>query len=101
MTEEAIQEDDSPQDIDELLNRVARIDGQVGGIERMLEDEAYCIDLINQIRSVSQALDSLAVEILERHLETCVRDAIESGDPYEEQDKLEEFMETVQGYLKQ
>lgn len=90
----------SPQDIEKLLNRAARIKGQVGGIQRMLEEEAYCIDLINQIHSVSQALDSLSAEILERHLETCVRDAIDSGDPYEEQEKLEEFMETVRSYLK-
>lgn len=90
----------SPQDIEKLLNRAARIKGQVGGIERMLEEEAYCIDLINQIHSVSQALDSLSAEILERHLETCVRDAIDSGDPYEEQEKLDEFMETVRSYLK-
>ncbi len=96
----AARDQTSPQDIEKLLNRAARIKGQVGGIERMLEEEAYCIDLINQIHSVSQALDSLSAEILERHLETCVRDAIDSGDPYEEQEKLEEFMETVRSYLK-
>lgn len=90
----------SPQDIETLLHRASRIEGQVGGVKSMLEDEAYCIDLINQIHSVNQALNSLAAEILERHLETCVRDAINSDDPYEEQEKLEEFMNTVRDYLK-
>ncbi len=97
---EQTEESSSPQDIEKLLNRAARIKGQVGGIERMLDEEAYCIDLINQIRSVNKALDSLALEILERHLQTCVRDAVDSDDPYDEQEKLEEFMETIQGYLK-
>lgn len=95
-----IQESESPQDIKKLLNRAARIKGQVGGIERMLEEEAYCIDLINQIHSVNQALNSLATEILERHLRTCVREAVQSDDPYDEQEKLEEFMDTVRDFLK-
>lgn len=90
----------SPQDVKRLLNRASRIEGQVRGIKNMLENEAYCIDLINQIHSVNQALNSLAAEILERHLETCVRDAINSEDPYEEQEKLTEFMDTVRDYLK-
>ncbi|MFB6346999.1 MAG: metal-sensitive transcriptional regulator [bacterium] len=100
MADEALTDQDSPQDIEKLLNRAARIKGQVGGIERMLEEEAYCIDLINQIHSVNQALNSLATEVLERHLDTCVRDAINSGDPLEEQQKLEEFMDAVSHYLK-
>ncbi len=95
-----MQESGSPQDIEKLLNRAARIKGQVGGIERMLEEEAYCIDLINQIHSISQALDSLATEILERHLQTCVQDAIKSDDPYDEREKIEEFMDTVRDYLR-
>jgi DNA-binding FrmR family transcriptional regulator len=90
----------NPQDTKELLDRVARIKGQVGGIERMLEDEAYCIDLINQIHSVERALHGLATEVMEDHLKGCVREAIDSDDPYDEQEKIEEFMETVQEFLK-
>lgn len=97
---EEVQESESPQDIEKLLNRAARIKGQVGGIERMLEEEAYCIDLINQIHSINQALNSLSTEILERHLQTCVRDAVESDDPYDEREKLEEFMDTIRNFLK-
>ncbi|MFB6345897.1 MAG: metal-sensitive transcriptional regulator [bacterium] len=96
----SIDEVNTPQDTQQLLNRVARIKGQVGGIERMLEEEAYCIDLINQIHSVERALQSLATEIMDDHLKGCVRDAIDSDDPYEEQEKIEEFMDTVQEFLK-
>lgn len=91
---------ESPQDVEELLDRLARIRGQVAGIGRMLEEEAYCIDLINQIHAVNQALKGLSARVMERHLKTCVRDAVESGDPLEEQEKLEEFMDTVRDYLK-
>ncbi len=91
---------DSPQDSKALLNRVARIKGQIGGVERMLNQDAYCIDLVHQIRSVTRALEGLAVKVMERHLETCVREAIRSEDPYEEHEKIEEFIQTVKKFLK-
>jgi len=90
----------NPQDTGELLNRLSRIEGQIGGLKRMVEDQAYCIDLINQIHSVRRALDGVSLAILEDHLKHCVHDAIESNDPYEEQEKIEEFMNTVQDVLK-
>ncbi len=90
----------SPQDTDRLLNRIARIKGQVNGIERMLEEQAYCIDLINQIHSVTRALQGLSTEIMDQHLKSCVREAIQSQDPYEEQEKIEEFMDTVRDFLR-
>lgn len=93
-------EDESPQEITKLLNRVARIKGQVGGIERMLKEEAYCIDLINQIHSVERALQGLSTEIMDKHLKSCVRDAIQSDDPYDEREKIEEFMNTVRDFLE-
>ena len=55
-----------------LATRVKRIAGQVAGIERMLEDRRYCVDILNQIAAVRSALDALGVELLTRHLETCV-----------------------------
>lgn len=87
------------QDTKALLNRLSRIEGQVRGLKGMVEDEAYCIDLINQIRSVNRALEGLAGQVMEKHLKTCVHDAIESDDPYDEQEKIEEFMETVNDFL--
>ena len=97
---EAVEDDSSPQDTKDLMNRLSRIEGQVKGLKGMIEDDAYCIDLIHQIRSVNRALEGLAGEIMEKHLKTCVHDAIESEDPYEEQDKIEEFMDAVGDFLK-
>lgn len=94
------QTSESPQDQKQLRNRIARIHGQINGIKKMIEDDSYCIDLINQIHSVERALDSLATQIMDDHLKGCVRDAIESDDPYEEQEKIEEFMNTVEEFLK-
>ena len=94
------EEFESPQDLKNLLNRVARIEGQVGGIRRMIEEGEYCIDLLNQIHSINRALQGLSSEIMEKHLKSCVRDAINSEDSYEEQEKIEEFMKTVQDFLR-
>jgi DNA-binding FrmR family transcriptional regulator len=55
-----------------IKSRVNRIAGQVAGIQRMVEDDRYCIDVLNQIAAVRSALDALGIEILTRHLETCV-----------------------------
>jgi DNA-binding FrmR family transcriptional regulator len=99
MAEQTVEK--NPQDTKELLNRLSRIEGQVQGLKGMVEDDAYCIDLINQIRSVNRALQGLAGEVMEKHLKTCVHDAIESDDPYDEQEKIEEFMESVSDFLKQ
>ena len=55
-----------------LATRVKRISGQVAGIERMLEEKRYCVDILNQIAAVRSALDALGVELLTRHLENCV-----------------------------
>lgn len=94
-------EPSNPQDTERLLNRLSRIEGQVRGLKNMVEEDAYCIDLINQVRSVNQALRGLAGEVMEKHLKTCVHDAIESEDAYEEQEKIEEFMDSVTDFLKQ
>ena len=55
-----------------LQRRVNRIAGQIGGIQRMVEEERYCVDILNQIAAVRSALDSLGVELLTNHLESCV-----------------------------
>lgn len=57
---------------DELLDRMARIKGQVGGIERMVEDDRYCIDVLTQIGAVQAALDKVALGLLDGHARTCV-----------------------------
>jgi CsoR family transcriptional regulator, copper-sensing transcriptional repressor len=57
---------------DQLLDRLARIKGQVGGIERMVEDDRYCIDVLTQINAIQAALDKVALGLLDGHARTCV-----------------------------
>lgn len=64
-----------------LTRRLHRIAGQVRGLERMLEHDRYCIDVITQISAVSTALEALAFEILDEHVRHCVAGALETGDP--------------------
>ena len=63
-----------------LGKRINRIEGQVRGIGRMLEDNRYCIDVLTQVSAVQSALDALALQLLERHLHGCVQQAVKSGD---------------------
>jgi DNA-binding FrmR family transcriptional regulator len=57
---------------DQVLNRLRRISGQVGGLERMVEDERYCIDILTQVSAVQAALDRVALELLDDHARHCV-----------------------------
>jgi len=63
-----------------LLNRLSRIEGQVRGINRMLVEDRYCIDVLTQISAVQSALDAFALRLLEHHLHGCVQHAVRSGD---------------------
>ena len=65
---------------DALIKRLHRIEGQVRGIEKMVEDERYCIDILTQIAAVSTALESVSVKLLEDHVRHCVADALSAGD---------------------
>ncbi|HEY3177987.1 MAG TPA: metal-sensitive transcriptional regulator [Casimicrobiaceae bacterium] len=64
----------------ELARRLSRVEGQVRGIGKMLEDDRYCVDVLTQIAAVQSALDALARKLLEHHLHGCVKHAIRSGD---------------------
>jgi DNA-binding FrmR family transcriptional regulator len=76
---------------DQLLTRLRRIEGQVGGIERMVEDDRYCIDVLTQISAVQAALDKVALGLLDEHARHCV-----IGGPDElKQDRTEELMGAV------
>ena len=68
-------------DNDVVRTRLRRIEGQVRGLQRMVEEDAYCIDILTQISSASRALQGVALELLDAHLEHCVRDAIDGGGP--------------------
>jgi DNA-binding FrmR family transcriptional regulator len=64
-----------------VLNRLRRIEGQVRGLERMVEDDAYCIDVLTQVSAATKALQAVALELLDDHLGHCVRDAVAAGGP--------------------
>ena len=64
-----------------VRTRLRRIEGQVRGLQRMVDEDAYCIDILTQISSASRALQAVALELLDAHLEHCVRDAIDGGGP--------------------
>jgi DNA-binding FrmR family transcriptional regulator len=85
---------------DALIKRLHRIQGQVRGIERMIEDDRYCIDILTQLAAVSTALDSLSFELLENHVNHCVTRAITSGDEEEATAKAEELLAAVHRFAK-
>ena len=77
------------------LTRLKKIEGQIRGIMRMVDEEKYCIDIVNQITAAEKALDGVAKIIMKRHVESCVCDAIKKG---EGQNKIDELMDTVFKY---
>ena len=83
-----------------LTKRLHRIEGQVRGIERMVDDDRYCIDILTQISAVNTALESLAFRLLDDHVNHCVADALASGDPEEASAKSKELLEAVQRFAR-
>jgi DNA-binding FrmR family transcriptional regulator len=78
------------------VNRIRTIKGHVQGVERMIEEDRYCIDILKQIASVESQLSKLAATISESHMKHCVREAVEEGQGDQ---KIEELMEVLK-YLK-
>jgi CsoR family transcriptional regulator, copper-sensing transcriptional repressor len=62
-----------------VLKRLRRIEGQARGLQRMVEEEQYCIDILTQVSAMTKALQAVALGLLDDHLAHCVRDAVESG----------------------
>ena len=83
-----------------LIKRLHRIEGQVRGIEKMVEDDRYCIDVITQISAVNTALESLAFRILDQHVQHCVAGAIASGDEAAAAEKSRELLDAVHRFAK-
>ena len=75
------------------LKRLSRIEGQVRGLARMVEDDRYCIDIVTQIAAVRAALRRVEEEILRDHVAHCVEHAIRSGDADEQRKKISELMD--------
>ena len=82
------------QEKDSYLKRLRRIEGQVRGLQRMVADDAYCIDVLTQVSAVTRALQAVALGLLEDHLGHCVAQAIEHGGP-EAEAKVREAADAV------
>jgi DNA-binding FrmR family transcriptional regulator len=80
----------------ESLKRLRNIEGHLRGVIRMLEEDAYCIDVIRQIQAVEAALDKVSAQILDTHLNSCVITAIRGDDPAERERVLHEISEVFE-----
>ncbi len=81
-----------------LLTRLKRLEGQIGAIRRMVEEDRYCVDVLIQISAVQGALGKVGHLLLSQHIETCVRQAFEHGDEEARQTKIAELMDVFGRY---
>lgn len=82
---------------EQVINRLKRIEGQVRGIQNMVENDRYCMDILIQLSAIQSALKKVGFSILERHTKTCVAHSIKNGD----QDNLvDELLEVIQQYSR-
>ena len=79
-----------------LLNRLKRIEGQVRGVTRMVEEDRYCIDILTQVQAARAALARVETELLKQHLGHCIEGAIVSGDKDEQRRKAAELIELLE-----
>ena len=79
---------------DDYLKRLRRIEGQARGLQRMVEDEKYCIDILTQVSAMTKALQSVALGLLEEHMGHCVVQAAQAGGP-EADEKVREAAEAI------
>ncbi len=75
--------------------RLSRIEGQIRGIRKMVEEDRYCVDILTQTRAVVAALRGVEDLVMETHLDTCVADAMKSSDPAAQQEKIDEVMSVM------
>ncbi len=86
----------SEKEMKSLLNRLSRIEGQVRGIRRMVEENAYCIDILNQVSAANSALNSFTKVILSDHIRSCVAEDVREGSS----EKLDELVRTLPKLMK-
>jgi DNA-binding FrmR family transcriptional regulator len=87
-------------DKDAIGKRLRRIEGQVRGIEKMVEEERYCIDILTQVGAAMTALENVGLKVLDDHVNHCVAGAIASGDEAETRAKTDELLAAVQRFAK-
>ena len=83
-----------------LLPRIRRIQGQLEGIERMLQEDRYCIDILQQISAVFEALRGVSKEVLRYYLEVCVKEALLSSDPKKQEEIYRELIQVIYKYAR-
>jgi CsoR family transcriptional regulator, copper-sensing transcriptional repressor len=84
----------------ELTKRLRRVEGQVRGIQRMVDEDAYCIDVLTQVSAVTKALQSVAVSLLDEHLRHCVAGAVQSDDAAEADRIITEASRAIERLVK-
>ncbi len=80
----------------DLMNRLSRIEGQVRGIKKMVENDAYCTDILMQVSAINSALNSFNKKLLSNHIQTCVTENIKAGNT----EVVEELVDTLQKMMK-
>ena len=86
----------SDKEYRDLMNRLSRIEGQIRGIKGMLEKDAYCIDILNQVSAANCALNSFTKVLLASHIKSCVAEDVREGN----EEKLDELVKTLQKLMK-
>lgn len=86
----------SEEDFKKLMNRLKRIEGQVRGLEGMLEEDAYCTDILRQVSAVNAALNSFSRVLLSDHIKTCVIQDIKEG----KEETVDDLLDTLQKMMK-
>lgn len=81
----------------QMINRLKRIEGQVRGLQKMIEDDRYCVDVLVQISAVKAALDKVGYQMMERHAKMCVSHAVQQGDG---DAYMDELMKVIRQYAK-
>ena len=94
MTEEAHSQHGYISSKDDYLKRLRRIEGQARGLQRMVEEDKYCIDILTQVSAMTKALQAVSLGLLEEHLSHCVVEAAAAGGP-EAEEKLREASEAI------
>jgi DNA-binding FrmR family transcriptional regulator len=83
-------------DKEKILLRLSRIEGQIRGISRMIEEDRYCVEVLQQIASMQSAADAVAMILLENHVKGCVADGLRTG----KEDRVDEMVGVIRKYLK-
>ncbi|MGN0269687.1 MAG: metal-sensing transcriptional repressor [Candidatus Weimeria sp.] len=88
--------DRSDKEKKDLVNRLSRIEGQIRGIKRMIEEDAYCIDILRQSTAATAALNSFNKVVLANHIRTCVKENVQNGND----EVIDELVDTIQKLMK-